>query len=178
MELTESMEDYLEAILRLSRTKRVVRVRDVARAVGVTPPSATGAVKSLKERGLVSHERYEDVLLTPDGKAVAEDVHQRHEELRLFFQDVLLLDPEMADEEACRLEHSISELALGRLRRFLGCIRDCAQGQPGCIRAFRHLVETGEPLPHPPCAEYRAAETERIAPDEKGAGLPTEVEHL
>lgn len=152
MELTASLEDYLEAIFRLSQRKRVVRVRDVARAVGVTPPSATGAVKSLKDRGLVSHERYEDVLLTADGQAVAADVHQRHEELRSFFEDVLLLDPTAADEEACRLEHSISALALQRLRRFLACIRQCAQGQPGCIRAFRHFVETGRPLPEPPCA--------------------------
>ncbi len=152
MELTASLEDYLEAIFRLSQRKRVVRVRDVAQTVGVTPPSATGAVKSLKERGLVSHERYEDVVLTADGKAVAEDVHQRHEELRSFFEDVLLLDPETADDEACRLEHSISELAIDRLRRFLGCIRQCSRGEPGCIQAFRHLVETGQPLPDVPCA--------------------------
>jgi DtxR family Mn-dependent transcriptional regulator len=128
-------------------------MRDVARAVGVTPPSATGAVKSLKDRGLVSHERYEDVVLTANGKVAAQDVHQRHEELRSFFEEILLLDADTADEEACRLEHSISALAIDRLRRFLGCIRQCAQGQPGCIRAFRHLVETGTPLASPPCAQ-------------------------
>jgi len=171
MELSASLEDYLEAILCLSEERRVVRVRDVAQTVGVTPPSATGAVKSLKERGLVSHERYEDVVLTADGKALAQDVHQRHEELRSFFEDVLLLDPTMADEEACRLEHSISQLALGRLRRFLGCIRDCAQGQPGCIRAFRHLIETGEPLPHRPCAEG-AADSQPVAGSGVGPAGP------
>lgn len=171
MELTASLEDYLEAIFRLSRRKRVVRMRDVARAVGVTPPSATGAVKSLKDRGLVSHERYEDVVLTADGKIVAEDVHQRHQELRSFFADVLLLDPDTADEEACRLEHSISALAVDRLRRFLGCIRDCAQGQPGCIRSFRNLVETGLPLPDPPCAQHEA-QTERLPDAGCGDGKP------
>ena len=153
MELTASMEDYLEAILRISEEKRVVRVRDVAQSMSVTPPSATGAVKLLRERGLVSHELYEDIVLTPRGRTVAGDIHQRHEELRSFFETVLLLDPEVADEEACRLEHTISALTLERLRRFLGCIHQCAQGQPGCIRAFRHLVETGEPLVEPPCAD-------------------------
>jgi DtxR family Mn-dependent transcriptional regulator len=172
MELTASLEDYLEAIFRLSRKKRVVRMRDVARAVGVTPPSATGAVKSLKDRGLVSHERYEDVVLTADGKVVAQDVHQRHEELRSFFAGVLLLDPDSADEEACRLEHSISGMAVDRLRRFLGCIRDCAQGQPGCIRAFRHLVETGRPMPDPPCAQH-GTEAQRRPAVGRGESKPT-----
>ena len=85
LDLTASMEDYLEAILRLSRETRVIRMRDIAKALGVTPPSATGAVQSLKDRGLVSHEKYEDVLLTDEGQAIAEAVHKRHEELRLFF---------------------------------------------------------------------------------------------
>lgn len=149
--LTASMEDYLEAILRLSREKRVVRMRDIAKHVGVTPPSATGAVKGLKERGLVSHEKYEEVLLTERGREIAEDVHQRHQELRSFFEEVLLLDAEMAEAEACTLEHSISELTLERLQRFVGCIRECAQGQPGCIRSFKSIVETGT-APPPPCS--------------------------
>jgi DtxR family Mn-dependent transcriptional regulator len=168
MELTASMEDYLEAIFRLSEAKRVVRVRDVARAVGVTPPSATGAIKSLSERGLVSHERYEDVLLTAHGKSVAQDVNERHEELRSFFEDVLLLDGSAADEEACKLEHSISAITLERLQRFLTCIRQCEQGQPGCIQAFRHLVETGEPLAERPCAARAATSKRHPAPSRDG----------
>ena len=150
LDLTASMEDYLEAILRLSREKRVIRMRDIAKALGVTPPSATGAVQVLKDRGLVSHEKYEDVVLTDQGQAAAEAVHERHEELRSFFAEVLLLDPEMAESEACALEHSISALTLERLRRFLACIRQCTQGQPGCIRNFGHYVETGA-LPPPAC---------------------------
>ena len=150
LDLTASMEDYLEAILRLSREKRVIRMRDIAKALGVTPPSATGAVQALKDRGLVSHEKYEDVLLTDEGQAIAEAVHERHEELRSFFAEVLLLDSETAENEACALEHSISTLTLERLRRFLACIRQCTQGQPGCIRNFRHYVETGK-LPPPAC---------------------------
>lgn len=138
--LSASLEDYLEVILKLSQDRRVVRVRDIAKALRVTPPSATGAVQQLKQRGLVSHERYEEVLLTERGKRLAGEVAQRHEELRAFFQDVLLLDPEMAEREACALEHSISELTLERLRRFLASIRQCRQGEPGCVRIFRKMV--------------------------------------
>jgi len=139
--LTASLEDYLEAIFRLSRAQRVVRVRDIANALGVTPPSATGAIQQLKHRGLVSHEKYEDVLLTDEGEVVAAEVDQRHEELRAFFEDVLLLDREMAEAEACALEHSISERTLSRLRGFLASIRQCTRGQPGCIQAFGAMVE-------------------------------------
>ncbi len=139
--LTASLEDYLEAIFRLSRAQRVVRVRDIANALGVTPPSATGAIGQLMQRGLVSHEKYEDVLLTEEGEVVASEVNQRHEGLRAFFEDVLLLDGEMAEAEACALEHSISEQTLVRLREFLTSIRQCSRGQPGCIRVFRETVE-------------------------------------
>jgi DtxR family Mn-dependent transcriptional regulator len=144
LDLTASLEDYLEAIFRLSQARRVVRVRDIAKAVGVTPPSATGAIRQLKQRGLVSHERYEDVLLTGEGEAVAAEVHQRHEELRAFFEDVLLLDTQTAETDACALEHSISEQTLERLRRFLASIGECGRRQRGCIRAFRQMVADGE----------------------------------
>jgi DtxR family Mn-dependent transcriptional regulator len=141
LNLTASLEDYLEAILRLAQARRVVRVRDIAKAVGVTPPSATGAIRQLKQRGLVSHEKYEDVLLTAEGELVASEVHARHEELRSFFEEVLLLTGEMAEAEACALEHSISELTLSRLRRFVASIRGCGDGQPGCVLAFRETVD-------------------------------------
>jgi DtxR family Mn-dependent transcriptional regulator len=147
LNLTASLEDYLEAILRLSQARRVVRVRDIAKAVGVTPPSATGAIQQLKERGLVAHEKYEDVVLTDEGESAATEVHQRHEELRSFFEDVLLLEPRMAENEACALEHSISAHTLERLRRFLVCVRRCAEGQPGGVHAFRRYIETGRGLP-------------------------------
>lgn len=145
--LSASLEDYLEAIFRLSRMRRVVRVRDIANALGVTPPSATGAIQQLKERGLVAHEKYEDVLLTEAGRSAATEVHQRHEELRSFFEDVLLLEPDAAEREACALEHSISAHTLERLRRFLVCVRRCAEGQPGGVHAFRPYIETGRGLP-------------------------------
>jgi len=140
MNLTASMEDYLEAILRLADSRRVVRVRDVARAVGVSAPSATGAVKTLQRHGLVSHERYEDVVLTREGKKIAETVDQRHRELRAFFEEVLLLKAEVAEEEACRLEHSISPSTLDRLRSFLTCLRGCSRARRGCVQAYREVV--------------------------------------
>ena len=165
LQLTATMEDYLESILLLSRKRRVVRMRDIANLLGVTPSTATGAVQALKKHGLLSHEKYEDVILTPRGQSIAEDVYQRHEDIRDFLQAVLLLDREMAEEEACRIEHSITPFTLERLRRFAATLRLCNQGEPGCLRAFRTYVDTGELVP-PPCAQVAGGQ--RLQPEGVG----------
>lgn len=140
--ITATMEDYLEAVFRLSRTQRVVRMRDIANLLCVTASAATCTVRTLTKRGLLSHERYEDVTLTERGQEIAEEVLRRHEELSAFLERVLLLDPEMAEEEACRLEHAISELTLERLQRFAAALRGCSDAGTGCMRAFRATVES------------------------------------
>ena len=70
--LTASLEDYLEAVLMLVRQKRVARVRDIAKRVGVGMPSVTTALKGLARRELVNHDPYEAVTLTDRGREVAE----------------------------------------------------------------------------------------------------------
>ncbi len=67
MPLSESMEDYLEAIFEIEKQKRVVRVRDVASRLGVTMPSVNGALKNLEAKGLINHEKYEYIELTQKG---------------------------------------------------------------------------------------------------------------
>lgn len=165
LQLTATMEDYLESILLLSRKLRVVRMRDIASVLKVTPSTATGAVRALKKHGLLSHEKYEDVVLTPRGRAIAEDVYQRHKDIRDFLQEVLLLDPDLAEEEACRMEHSITPFTLERLRRFGATLRLCSQGEPGCLRAFRTYVDTGE-LVSPGCTHV--TERQPSQPGEAG----------
>ncbi len=138
--LTATMEDYLEGIFRLSKDRRVVRMRDIAGMLGVTPSTATTTVQSLARRGLLSHEKYEDVVLTKAGQEIAEDVLRRHMEIRSFLEDVLLLDPDTAEDDACRMEHGISELTLNRLRWFAAALRGCGNSRMGCMRAFRDQV--------------------------------------
>ncbi len=162
LQLTATMEDYLKTIFRLSLAQRVVRMRDIARSLGVAPSTATGAVNTLTKRGLATHERYEDVVLTDRGQEIAEDVHRRHEELTSFFARVLLLEPEMAEEEACRLEHGVSAYTLERLRRFAQTLYRCAPEEPGCLRAYREYLETGE-LPPARCGGWGAAGPEEGA---------------
>ena len=114
--LSATMEDYLETIYQLQATHQVARVRDIARQLGVKMPTVSGALKTLAGRGLVEHEAYGYATLTEEGRQLAEQVHDRHTAIVDLLQRVMLLAPEQAGDEACRLEHALSSESLERLR--------------------------------------------------------------
>ena len=118
--LTESMEDYLEAILLLAQDRTVVRVKDLMQFLNYKVSSVNSAVNNLAERGLVAHEKYGHVELTPAGRAVAEKVYSRHENMFRFFHQTLGVEKDTARNDACRIEHSLSSETYAR---FLGFIK-------------------------------------------------------
>ena len=118
--LTESMEDYLEAILLLAQDRTVVRVKDLMQFLNYKVSSVNSAVMNLAERGLVAHEKYGHVELTPAGRTVAEKVYSRHENIFRFFHQVLGVEKDTARNDACRIEHSLSSETYAR---FLGFIK-------------------------------------------------------
>jgi len=144
MELTASMEDYLEAIHVLSQRNQVVRIKDIAKHLGVRMPSVTGAVKSLSGRGLVWHKRYEDVELTAEGEEIAKRIWQRHKQLRDFLIDVLAMPADVAENEACKLEHAMAANTLQRLVKFAEFMRKFSNRRPECLGHFRYYLEHGE----------------------------------
>jgi len=113
--ISRRQEDYLEAVLTLLQETGAARVRDIAARTGVSAPSVTAALKHLAEAGLVDYDPYELVQLTPDGRAVAEKVRGRHDALSDFLVNVLRVDAETADANACRMEHVVDDRVLGRL---------------------------------------------------------------
>ncbi len=118
-DLTSNMEDYVESIEILSRKKRVVRVKDIAKSLNIKMPSVTAALQKLEEKGLIYYERYGYIDLTEKGKKVAEKVYSRHEFLTEFFRDMLRMDPQKADEVACRVEHQLSSEACVQIYKLL-----------------------------------------------------------
>lgn len=111
----ESSENYLEAILVLSRRNGYVRAVDISRHLGVSKPSVSKALGNLSREGLVNVVN-RDVRLSEQGRQVAESVLERH----LFFHDLLMsagVDPQTASEEACRMEHCLSEESFRKLTR-------------------------------------------------------------
>ena len=143
-EQTASMEDYLEAIAELSEEETSVRVTQISKRLGVRKPSVTAALQRLSEDGLVKHRRYGLVELTREGRRIAEEVMRRHEVLFRFLSEVLDIDREIAQEDACRMEHSLSPASLEKLAKFVEFVLTCPKGEPVWHKGFKYYFEHGE----------------------------------
>ena len=120
--LTKASEDYLETIYRLSLEGAgdgTVRSVDVAEQLGVSKASVNKALSTLKESGKVEQSRYGRVTLTERGREYAALVWRAHRAIRLFLESDLGVEAQRADEEACLMEHVLSEDTMGRLIAYL-----------------------------------------------------------
>lgn len=115
--MTQSLEDYLEAVYVLTEENGAAQVRDVARLLAVKMPSVVKAIHELKKLELVSQEPYGPIVLTPKGAAVARRVLDRHELLRRFLVK-LGVSRRVADRDACLMEHILSAETLDRIRDY------------------------------------------------------------
>ena len=105
-----SHEDYLEAIVMLGGTlEQSVRSVDVAKQMEVSKASVNKAIGLLKEKGFVEQPYYGDITLTEEGYAYAQSVYKRHRYLTAFLSKVLGINEEVAEDEACLMEHAISD---------------------------------------------------------------------
>ena len=141
--LSESMEDYLEAILSLVRANKVARVRDIAAALQVAMPSVTAALKALAQRKLVNYEAYQFVTLTERGNELAARVARRHSDLSDFLVGVLGLSARDAQANACRMEHAVDENVLRRLRQLADFINRCPLAGAVWIEQFKRGCRDG-----------------------------------
>ncbi len=116
--LTISAESYLDVIHDLSH-KGPVRSVDVAERLNVTKVSVNKALRVLKQAGYVVQQPYQCIELTEAGVRHAHRVAWRHEVTRSFLRDVLGVPPEIADADACRIEHVISDETVSRLEAFI-----------------------------------------------------------
>ena len=133
--LTPSLEDYLETIYLLQQNNaREARVRDIAAARSVKASSVSPALKRLSELGYLSYEQRESIRLTEQGKIAARRVYARHVLLFQFFHDILGMDEEPAKEEACGLEHALSDEGMDRFVRFFESRLVC-QNTQNCINS-------------------------------------------
>ncbi|MDD4188920.1 MAG: metal-dependent transcriptional regulator [Eubacteriales bacterium] len=117
--VTVSSEDYLEIILLLAEKNGVVRSTDIASFRGVSRACVNKALGVLKDNGLVQQQKYGTVVLTKKGSEVAGSVKQRHKILKSFLTEVLGVNPETAENEACEMEHAMSSETLGKFEQFM-----------------------------------------------------------
>ena len=116
MKVNESMENYLEAILMLSKERPVVRSVDVAEELGFKKSSVSVAMKKLRESGDITVTKEGFIYLTDSGKEIAEMIYERHVLMSNWFIS-MGVDPEIAREDACRIEHVLSKESFSAIKR-------------------------------------------------------------
>ncbi len=134
--LSESLEDYLEVILKLEQAQKVARAKDIAEKMNVQRGSVTGALKNLKEKKLINYEPYSFITLTPKGKKLAREITRRHAVLKDFLSNVLQIDTETAEATACRMEHAIDKKTLERLVCFIDYVHKFPKAGEDWIKSF------------------------------------------
>jgi len=115
-QLTESLEDYLEAIAELIEVEGHAHAKEIAAKLNVKMPSVTGALRQLEKMGCIAYNTHYPVQLTEKGRLIAHDVIRRHGILKRFFSEILGLPQDKASETACRLEHIVDA---DTIRRFV-----------------------------------------------------------
>lgn len=117
--ISASMQDYLEAIIELADKEGSVRVTDIANKMSIAKASVNQIVHKLKDMGLVKHQTYGPIMLTKNGREVAEKIRQRHLKIKKFLIEVLGVDKKIADIDACLMEHAVSAHTMEKLTYFL-----------------------------------------------------------
>jgi DtxR family Mn-dependent transcriptional regulator len=139
--LTMNMEDYLETILLLQEKGLVARAKDIADKLDVKKASVTSALKRLSDKELINYERYSHITLTEKGKKYAEELYERHLILKKFLIEVLNVKEEIAEENACRMEHIIDEDVIQKF----SCFSDfLLKSDKTCVNISKFKEECGQ----------------------------------
>jgi len=140
--LSASLEDYLEAIFNLAGESNKARSKDIAKSLGVSMPSVTGALQALKKRGLVNYKPYDYVTLTEAGRAAAARVVRKHNIIKSFFVNVLGVETDIAQEAACKAEHALGTEVIGRLLCFIEFVTKSGKGGYDLADEFKEFCKS------------------------------------
>ncbi len=121
MAVTEAVENYLETILILSKQMADVHAIDICSYLGYSRPTVSIILKKMKESGLVNVDGDNHISLTDEGRAVAERIYERHTLLSEFFEH-LGVDKDTAADDACKIEHDLSDTTFSALREHIKSI--------------------------------------------------------
>lgn len=121
--ITHSAAHHLIAVMELRESRGYARVTDVAKHLNITTGSASTNLKSLKSKGLLIEDDNRFLTLSEQGEELAKAVQMRKKLLEEFLIDVLKVDPEQAEIDACKTEHLISAETTNKLQEFLKRVR-------------------------------------------------------
>jgi len=139
------MEDYLEAIAMLEKNNKVARIKDISGLLNVRTPSVTVAMDNLAKNGLVVHQRYGYVELTPAGRKLAQGIEKTHKMLVKFLTEILNVNHNLAQEDACKIEHSLSPQTSKKLTKFVEFIEsNLVFSGSDWLKSFDYYSKTGK----------------------------------
>ena len=161
---SESVEEYLEAIYAFNEKGKLAKNTDIAKRLRVAPPSVTQMIKKLADDGLVEYQPYKGAMLTGKGMALAQKVVRKHRLLERFLYDLLGLKKEKVHDEACRLEHSLSDEAASALCKALKQPETCP--------------DDGNPIPPCPLDVEDCDQCAAVREGERSFKLLTELSNL
>lgn len=171
----EQVEEYLEAIYDLESRDGSAKTTAIAKCLKVAPASVTEVLKSLSDKGFVQYEPYRGATLTDDGKKIADTIKRKHRLLEVFLTDVLKLNREKVHDEACRMEHTISEDTENALCKMMNAPARCPHGSPisPCNRGVGSCAEcdlvSGAGIPVPPSLrDKKIIPITDLKPEQKG----------
>ncbi|NHW44650.1 MAG: metal-dependent transcriptional regulator [Candidatus Verstraetearchaeota archaeon] len=120
-------EEYLEALYLLWRRDEAIRVKALAEMLNVKPPSIVEYLDKLARKGLVRYVKHETITLTDEGARLAEAIYKRHEALKEFLMTFLKLPEDIAEDDACGIEHELHDLTVNRIVKLMDFFRENPQ---------------------------------------------------
>ena len=114
--MTKSLEDYLEVIGNLEEENNNPRVKDIALCLGISKPSVHTALHELENRGMIEHEYYGAINLTELGRQKYIEIKTKHETIRAYLEKILDIPFEIADNDACAMEHILSDETFEKMK--------------------------------------------------------------
>jgi DtxR family Mn-dependent transcriptional regulator len=143
LQLSASLEDYIEAIYHIIAEKEVARGKDIAARLEVSGASVTEALRALAKKGLINYAPYEVITMTHKGREAGADVVRRHNALKQFFTDVLAIEESVAEQGACRIEHAAPPKIINRMVDFIRFLEVCPRGGKDLINGFASFCDQG-----------------------------------
>lgn len=139
--LSASSENYLKAIFNIVEEKKAAKTKDIAHYTCITASSVSEALKILADKELINYEPYGIITLTETGHKIAEELINRDKIIRNFFQNVLMVSPELSKESAAQVQHTIPDEVLKKFVLFLTFMETCSCKEPKWIKSFKHYAQ-------------------------------------
>ena len=144
--LSASLEDYLEAIFNLAGKSKVAHSKDIAKLLNVSRSSVTGALRVLREKGLANYKPYGSVTLTEAGQIAAAEIVRKHNILKSFFINILGIETDIAQQAACRAEHTLGIDVIARLLSFIEFVTKNDENDLNLTERFKKFCKNNKKI--------------------------------